>query len=127
MKSLLKPIVFLVLVSILLNPLIYSQIQPLTQPQTPSRVSVPKVVGMKLPDAEKSIQDAGLIIANIIAWPLAWIIMKYWLQDFAYRIDIGIGPFILSSLLALIIAWMTVSFQTLKAGKANPVDALKYE
>jgi putative ABC transport system permease protein len=53
--------------------------------------------------------------------------MSRWLQDFAYRIDIGWGVFVLSGLLALAVAWLTVSYQSIKAALANPVEALRYE
>lgn len=66
-------------------------------------------------------------IANIIAWPFAWFISYKWLQNFAYRTSIGIWIFILSAGLALIIALLTVSFQSIKAATSNPVDALRYE
>jgi len=68
-----------------------------------------------------------IIIANIVAWPLAWFGMNKWLQNFAYRVDIGIWIFILSASLALIIALITVSFQSIKAALANPVESLRYE
>ena len=68
-----------------------------------------------------------IIVANIIAWPLAWYIMNKWLQDFAYRIDISLWVFILSGGIALLIALLTVSFQAIKAATANPVEALRYE
>ena len=68
-----------------------------------------------------------VLVANIIAWPLAYLAMNRWLQNFAYRIRIGIGTFILAGLLALIIALLTVSYQALKAARANPVEALRYE
>lgn len=68
-----------------------------------------------------------VLFANIIAWPAAYFAMDKWLQNFAYRINIGIETFILSGSLALIIALLTVSYQSVKASAANPVDALKYE
>ena len=67
------------------------------------------------------------LIANIIAWPIAWYAMNRWLQGFAYRIDITILPFILSGLIALAIALFTVSFQTIKTATANPAKSLTYE
>jgi len=70
---------------------------------------------------------AWIIIANIVAWPFAWFIMNKWLQNFAYRVDIGIWIFILSASLALIIALITVSYQSIKAAVANPVESLRYE
>jgi len=68
-----------------------------------------------------------IIIANIIAWPIAYYAMNKWLTGFAYRIDMTIFPFLLSGILALIIAMVTVSFQSIKAARANPVESLKYE
>ncbi len=67
------------------------------------------------------------LIANIVAWPIAWYAMNKWLQGFAYRIDITILPFLLSGLLALTIALLTVSFQTIKTATANPAESLKNE
>ena len=66
-------------------------------------------------------------IANLIAWPIAYYAMNRWLQDFAYRIDLGIWAFVLSGFLALFIALTTVSYQAWKVARTNPVDALRYE
>ena len=66
-------------------------------------------------------------IANLIAWPIAYYAMNRWLQDFAYRIDLGIWAFVLSDFLALFIALTTVSYQAWKVARTNPVDALRYE
>ncbi len=68
-----------------------------------------------------------VVIANIVAWPLAWFAMDKWLQDFAYRIDLSIWTFILAGVLALFIAFFTVSYQAIKAAVANPANSLKYE
>ncbi|MFH1853392.1 MAG: ABC transporter permease [Candidatus Neomarinimicrobiota bacterium] len=68
-----------------------------------------------------------VLIANLIAFPLAWLVVSKYLENYAYRIDLGIGPFLLAGLLALGIALLTVSFQAFKAALANPVKALKYE
>jgi putative ABC transport system permease protein len=66
-------------------------------------------------------------IAALVAWPLAYYAMHRWLQGFAYRAGISIGLFLLSSLSALMIAILTVSFQAIRAARANPVDSLRYE
>lgn len=66
-------------------------------------------------------------IAFVIAVPVAWYGMHQWLQDFAYRIEIGLGVFLLSGTLALAIAWLTVSYQSAKATMINPVDSLRSE
>ena len=68
-----------------------------------------------------------IIIANLIAWPIAFFAVDKWLQDFAYRISIGIEAFIISALITICIALLTVSYQSMKAARSNPVDALKYE
>jgi putative ABC transport system permease protein len=68
-----------------------------------------------------------IIIANIIALPIAYLAMSAWLQNFAYRITMGWWTFILAGILALVIALITVSFQSIKAALANPVESLKYE
>ncbi|MCK4979358.1 MAG: hypothetical protein KAS62_03130, partial [Candidatus Delongbacteria bacterium] len=68
-----------------------------------------------------------VLISNLIAWPLTYYVMNKWLQNFAYRIQINIGLFIISGSIALIIAIITVSFHTIKVANSNPVEALKYE
>ena len=68
-----------------------------------------------------------VVVANIIAWPIAYYAMSRWLQNFAYRINVNLWILILSGLAALVIALLTVSVQTIKAATANPVEALYYE
>jgi len=68
-----------------------------------------------------------IIISNIIAWPLAYLLMNKWLQNFAYRIDLGINVFLASALVALLIAILTVSYQSIKATTSKPIDSLRYE
>ncbi|MCP4724769.1 MAG: FtsX-like permease family protein [bacterium] len=68
-----------------------------------------------------------ILIANIAAWPVAWYVISRWLQSFAYRTEISLYVFILSGLLAVLIAFLTVIYQSLKSSLANPVDSLRYE
>ncbi len=68
-----------------------------------------------------------ILIANITAWPVSWFVLHYWLQNFVYHINPGWQVFIFSGGITLIILLITISFQTLKAIKLNPVNALKYE
>ena len=68
-----------------------------------------------------------VLIAFVIASPLAYYVMHTWLQDFAYRIDIGYWIFIIAGLLAIVIALATISFQAIKAAIANPVKSLRTE
>ena len=68
-----------------------------------------------------------VLSANVIGWPAAYFLAKKWLQNFAYRTPIRFEIFILGAMLSLAIAWLTVSYQTVKAARANPVDSLRYE
>ncbi|MFC1724469.1 ABC transporter permease [candidate division KSB1 bacterium] len=68
-----------------------------------------------------------VVIANTAAWPIGYYAMNKWLQNFAYRIDVGFLTLTSASLLALIMAIFTISFQSIKAAVANPVDSLRNE
>jgi putative ABC transport system permease protein len=68
-----------------------------------------------------------VLIANVVALPVGWLSMNKWLQNFAYRTNMSIWIFLLSGFAAFAIALLTVSFQTIKAATANPVDSLRYE
>jgi putative ABC transport system permease protein len=68
-----------------------------------------------------------IFVAALIACPVAWYVMHKWLQNFAYRIELTIWPFLLSGLAALAIALLTVSWQAIRAATANPVEVLRYE
>jgi len=68
-----------------------------------------------------------VLIANIIAWPLSWFALNKWLQNFAYRIDMTFWPFLIAGIMVLIIAFITVSQQAIKAAIMNPVKSLRYE
>ena len=66
-------------------------------------------------------------LANLIAWPVAWYTSTKWLQNYAYRTSMNIWMFVLAGFLALSIALLTISFQSIRAATANPVDSLRYE
>ena len=68
-----------------------------------------------------------VVVANVVAWPIAWYAMNKWLQGFAYRTGMPLEMFALSAILALLIALVVVSYQGIRAARANPVEALKYE
>jgi len=84
--------------------------------------SVASIIGLLSKDFLKLV-----VIAFAIATPLAWWFMHQWLQDFAYRISIPVWIFIASTMLAIIIALVTIGSQALKAGMANPVKSLRTE
>ena len=68
-----------------------------------------------------------ILIANLIAWPLAYYVLHRWLQNFFYRISIGLEIFVLSAVLVLAIAFISISYQSIKAALSNPADALRNE
>ncbi|MDD3730926.1 MAG: ABC transporter permease [candidate division Zixibacteria bacterium] len=68
-----------------------------------------------------------VLLANVFAWPLAYLIMKRWLESFAYHVDIGMGVFVLTALISMVIAVITVGYQAVKTAILNPVEALRHE
>jgi putative ABC transport system permease protein len=68
-----------------------------------------------------------VIVANLISWPVAYIIIEKWLDTFAYRIELSLSPFLFSAVITVLLTVITVSLQAKKAVKASPADALKYE
>ena len=84
--------------------------------------SVPGIVALLLKDFVK-----WVLISNIIAWPIAYFALNKWLEDFAYRVNVSLWAFVLASVIAMLIAILTVSYQSIKAAIANPVKSLRYE
>ena len=68
-----------------------------------------------------------VLLASLIAWPLAYYFMTHWLQDFAYRTSIGFGTLTVSGLLAVVVALGAVGWQAVRAALANPVESPRYE
>jgi putative ABC transport system permease protein len=93
-------------------------------------IGIRKVLGASVPNLIKLLtRDFAIYVAvaSIIASPLSYSIMKRWLEDFAFRINISWLVFVIATGVALMIALTTVSFQAIKAARINPVDSLKYE
>lgn len=68
-----------------------------------------------------------VLLAFVIAAPVSWYLMNNWLHGFAYRVTMGVGTLLLAGGVSLLIAWLTISFQSLKAASVNPVISLKSE
>ena len=101
-----------------------------TTEQRTKEIGVRKVLGASVREIVLLLSGEltkWILVANILAWPLAYLIMKNWLENFAYRIILGIDIFILSAILSLIIALFTISFQTIKVALKNPIHSLRYE
>jgi hypothetical protein len=63
----------------------------------------------------------------VIAAPIAWYMMTEWLQNFQYKITIGVGVFLVAIFISIMIAWITVGYKAIKAAVANPVKSLRTE
>ena len=101
-----------------------------TAAQRRKEIGVRKVLGASVPDIVAMLSGSFIklvAIAMLFAFPVAWYFMNKWLQDFAYRISIGWWVFFAAGALAIIIAFMTIGFQAVKAGVANPVKSLRTE
>lgn len=70
---------------------------------------------------------ALIILANLMAWPIAYFAMNRWLQDFAYRITLHPLTFLIGGSLTFLIAFITVGYQAYKSAQANPIESLRYE
>jgi putative ABC transport system permease protein len=98
--------------------------------QKTKEIGIRKVLGASIPGIILLLNREFLIkvlVANLIAWPVAYFAMNKWLQNFAYRAGIKFWVFVVSAALALVISLLTVSYQTIKAASTNPVNSLRYE
>jgi putative ABC transport system permease protein len=95
-----------------------------------------KNIGIRKTFGARVMQIVGLLtreflvlvmIANLIGWAVSYFLIKNWLNNFAYHIEMNISYFLITGALVLIIVFLTISSQTIKAALANPVDSLRYE
>jgi putative ABC transport system permease protein len=101
-----------------------------TAEQRTKEVGVRKTLGATAPGIALLLSlefVKGVAISNVLAWPASYWAMKRWLEDFPYRTDLAWWIFAAAGVIALGVALLTVSFQAIKAARANPVDSLRYE
>jgi putative ABC transport system permease protein len=98
--------------------------------QRVKEIGIRKVLGASVPHILTLLSKEIVylvLIANLIAWPVAWYFMDKWLDTFAYRVNLNVGVFLLAACTAILIAILTVSAQTIKAAVTNPTNTLRHE
>ena len=118
------------LVSVLIACLGLFGLSTFTAQRRTREIGIRKVLGARVHHIVRLLAwqfSKPVMIANLIAWPVAWWVMRDWLNGFDARIGLGPGPFVLAGLLALAIAAGTVAAHAIKVARANPIHALRYE
>lgn len=93
-------------------------------------IGIRKVVGASVANTAALLSKDFIklvLFANLIAWPLAYMVVDKWLHNFAYRINLTIWPFVLAGFLVLGLTLLTVSYKAIRTATANPVESLRYE
>jgi putative ABC transport system permease protein len=123
-------VLFFAIITIAISALGLFGLAAFTAEQRVREIGIRKVLGATVTGIVNILSRDFLkivIVAFVLACPIAWIVMNKWLQDFAYRINISWWIFFLAGIVALIIALLAVSFQSIKAAIANPVKSLRTE
>lgn len=101
-----------------------------TAEQRNKEIGIRKVLGSSVPGIVMLLGKELIvlvIVANAFAWPVAYLMLNRWLQGFPYRISMTIVPFVVSAILVVLISFLTIAYQAIRAAMANPVESLRYE
>jgi putative ABC transport system permease protein len=101
-----------------------------TAEQRTKEIGIRKVMGASVPGIVVLLSKEyakWVLVANVFAWPAAYFLMKEWLQDYHYRVSLGLTVFLLAAAISVLIAQLTVSYQAIRAAHSNPVNSLRYE
>jgi putative ABC transport system permease protein len=98
--------------------------------QRTKEMAIRKVLGASTFEIVKMLNTSFIVmvfIANLVAWPVAYIFISKWLSRYTYRIELSIWPFVVAMVVSMLVTLITVSLRSYRAAKTNPIDALKYE
>ena len=118
------------LIAILVSCLGLFGLASYTTEQRTKEIGIRKVMGASVSVVLLLLSKEIIIlmsVSTLISWPAAYFFMKNWLQNFAFKINPGVLTFFIASLVALIIAMITISYRTYRASTANPADSLRHE
>ena len=121
---------YFVLIAVVISCLGLLGLSAFVAEQKTKEIGIRKTLGASVPGIVLLLTKQFLLwvlLSNFIAWPVAYVAMRNWLNNFPFRISLGLPLFLLSAAAALAITMFTVSFQAVKAALANPVDSLRYE
>jgi len=121
---------FLTILAIVISAMGLYGLSSYTAEQRTKEIGIRKVLGASVSSIMKMLTKDFIklvLIANIFAWPITYLLAKNWLTNFSYQIDMPILPYVFATILALIIALITVSSQAYLAANSDPINALKYE
>lgn len=121
---------FMTILAIIISAMGLYGLASYTAQQRTKEIGVRKVMGASVSQLMKMLTKDFIklvLIANVFAWPVSFLLIKNWLSNFSYQIDLPFLPFIFATLLAVVIALITVSYQAYNASNADPIRALKYE
>lgn len=98
--------------------------------QRTREMAIRKVLGATTVELVSMLNSSFLLmvfLANIVAWPIAYIFISKWLSGYTYRIPVSVWPFAIAMVLSMLITIVTVTLRSYKVARTNPIDALKYE
>jgi putative ABC transport system permease protein len=121
---------FLTLLAILISCMGLYGLASYTTEQRTKEIGIRKVLGASISQLMTMLTKDFVklvLISNLFAWPIAFLLARNWLSGFSYQIDMPYFPFVLATIIAVFIALLTVSYQAYDAANSDPVNALKYE
>jgi len=125
-----KIFLYFVLIAVFISCLGLLGLSAFVVEQKTKEIGIRKALGASVPRVVLLLTKQFLLwvlLANTIAWPIAYVAVRSWLDNYPFRTSLGLPLFLLSAAAALVITMLTVSFQAVRAARANPVDSLRYE